>query len=62
MLNLLDNAFKHTSSGGQVNVGWRMNGSQVELRVQDTGVGISRERLLFLFDRFGAVRVVVDSR
>ncbi len=52
MLNLLDNAIKYTPSGGQVNVGSNVNGSQVELRVQDTGVGISREHLPYLFDRF----------
>ena len=52
MLNLLDNAIKYTPSGGQVTVGWRMNGDQVELRVQDTGIGISHEHLPYLFDRF----------
>ena len=52
MLNLLDNAIKYTPSGGQVTAGWRMNGDQVELRVQDTGIGISYEHLPYLFDRF----------
>ena len=52
MLNLLDNAIKYTSAGGRINVGWRMNGRQAELRVQDTGIGISEEHIPFLFDRF----------
>ena len=52
MLNLLDNAIKYTPSGGLVTVGWRMSGNQVELRVQDAGIGISREHLPYLFDRF----------
>ena len=52
MLNLLDNAVKYTPSGGEVNVGWGTNGNKVELQVQDTGSGISREHLPYLFDRF----------
>ena len=52
MLNLLDNAIKYTPPGGQVNVGWGMNGNQVALWVQDTGIGISREHVPSLFDRF----------
>ena len=52
MLNLLDNAIKYTSSDGQVTVSWTMNGYQVELRFQDTGIGIASEHLPYLFDRF----------
>ena len=52
MLNLLDNAIKNTPSGGQVIVGWSTSGSQVEVRVQDTGAGIASEHIPFLFDRF----------
>ena len=52
MLNLLDNAIKYTQSGGEVTVGWKVSGNQVELRVQDTGIGISHEHIPYLFDRF----------
>ena len=52
MLNLLDNAVKDTPAGGQVIVGWKMNGSEVELRVADTSIGIAHEHLPYLFDRF----------
>ena len=60
-LNLLDNAIKYTPSGGQVNVGWRMNGSQFELRVQDTGNGIAHEHIPYLFDRFYRVDSVLTG-
>src|ERR687896_388085 len=52
MLNLSSNAVRYTPSGGQVTLGWRVNASQVQLQVQDTGIGISQEHLPHLFDRF----------
>jgi signal transduction histidine kinase len=46
----LDNALKHSS--GDVEVTARQKGSQVEIRVQDVGEGISPEKLEHIFDRF----------
>jgi PAS domain S-box-containing protein len=50
--NLLSNAVKFTSSGGQVSVSISQNESEAEIKVTDTGLGISREFLPFVFDRF----------
>ncbi|MGE3178357.1 MAG: ATP-binding protein [Vicinamibacterales bacterium] len=50
--NLLSNAVKFTPPGGRVSVGLRDVGDTVELSVTDTGVGIRREVLPFVFDRF----------
>jgi signal transduction histidine kinase len=50
--NLLSNAIKHTSAEGKVCVSARAAGQEVEVRVQDTGVGIAAEHLPYLFKRF----------
>ena len=50
--NLLSNAVKFTEPGGTVTVTVRRDGDSVELCVLDTGQGISREFLPFVFDRF----------
>jgi PAS domain S-box-containing protein len=50
--NLLSNAIKFTPSGGEVSMGVHENGTQVVIRVADTGQGISRDFLPFVFDRF----------
>ena len=52
ILNLLDNALKHTAADGAVAVTRRGRPGAVELVVEDTGEGISDEHLPYLFDRF----------
>jgi signal transduction histidine kinase len=47
--NLLHNALKFTSIGGSVTVGHRTEHQQHVLLIQDTGIGISPERLAGLF-------------
>ncbi len=51
-LNLLSNALKFTPSGGVVQLSVAVAGSQVEIRVSDTGVGIEPEFLPHVFERF----------
>jgi hypothetical protein len=50
--NLLTNAVKFTSKGGQVRVVLQRVASQVEVTVTDTGEGIALEFLPHVFDRF----------
>ena len=50
--NLLVNAVKFTPPGGTVEVRLEVRGAQVDIVVHDTGVGIHREFLPFVFDRF----------
>jgi CheY-like chemotaxis protein/anti-sigma regulatory factor (Ser/Thr protein kinase) len=50
--NLVSNAIKFTPVGGQVTVSARTVNADVEISVRDTGKGIEREFLPFVFDRF----------
>jgi signal transduction histidine kinase/ActR/RegA family two-component response regulator len=50
--NLLSNAVKFTPQGGTVEVGLARQGSYAEIRVRDTGAGISADFLQHVFDRF----------
>jgi len=50
--NLLSNAVKFTPSGGHVEVLLTASDSEMEIRVTDTGQGISPDVLPQVFDRF----------
>jgi len=52
--NLLNNAFKHTPSGGRVMVDAQQEGVAVTLTVSDTGEGIPEELQPRIFDKFVA--------
>ena len=58
--NLLNNAAKYTDPGGRITLTAERQGQQVELRVQDTGVGIAREALPYVFDLFTQVDRSLD--
>ena len=50
--NLVSNAIKFTDPGGTVNVTTELDGALAQLKVVDTGIGISPEFLPHVFDRF----------
>lgn len=53
LYNLLSNAFKFTPEDGNITVSICMSENNLlELRVEDTGMGIPKEKLPFIFDRF----------
>jgi signal transduction histidine kinase len=58
--NLLNNAAKYTEPGGQIWLTAEARGSDVVLRVRDTGIGIDREMLPHVFDSFWQVERTRD--
>jgi len=52
LLNLLDNALRHTEAGGHVAVAAHASATEVFLTVTDDGPGIAAADLPYLFDRF----------
>ena len=52
LFNLVGNALQYTPAGGQVTVAARRQGDEVQVSVQDTGIGIAAEHLPHVFDRF----------
>lgn len=51
LVNLLDNALRHTQQGGAVRIQAGREGARVSVRVADTGEGIAPDTLHRLFDR-----------
>ena len=60
--NLLSNAVKFTPRQGRIVVKLERVGSQLELRVSDTGVGIDRQFLPFVFDRFSQASTASERK
>ncbi len=52
LLNLVTNAIKYTLPGGEVNISVTARDGFAFLTVRDTGIGIPKEDLPFIFDRF----------
>lgn len=52
LLNLLANAIEFTPSGGEITVEASVQGAMVWVRVKDSGIGIPREDLPRIFERF----------
>ena len=50
--NLLDNAIKHTDSGGVVTVRVTDRGTEILVSVKNTGTGIPKDHLPYIFDAF----------
>ena len=50
--NLVDNAVKYTPAGGRVEVIGGFEGSEIVIRIADTGIGIPEGKLSRIFERF----------
>lgn len=51
-INLLDNAIKHTDSGGTLKIGLWQNGRRAAFRLEDNGCGMSDETMRHIYDKF----------
>lgn len=60
LTNLLNNALKYTSTGGQITVAVHAVGAEVCLSVEDTGLGISARLLPFIFDLYTQADRTID--
>ncbi|HAH09391.1 MAG TPA: hypothetical protein DCL48_04740 [Alphaproteobacteria bacterium] len=52
IVNLLSNAVKFTPAGGRVRLSLSLEGGRAMLSVRDTGIGIAKDFLPFVFDPF----------
>jgi PAS domain S-box-containing protein len=59
--NLLTNAAKYTNPHGQIRVAGQCQGSQLILKVSDTGIGISAEMMPRIFEMFVQVKSALDK-
>ena len=55
VINLLGNAVKFTPEGGEIRVYIKEVENYIEISVEDTGIGISKEDQDFIFKRFSQV-------
>ncbi|MCH5312088.1 MAG: HAMP domain-containing histidine kinase [Prevotella sp.] len=49
--NFVDNAVKFTSEG-HVRVGWRLEGNEIYIYCEDTGIGIPKDKQEIIYERF----------
>ena len=50
--NLVENAIRHTPTGGKVTVSWAADQDHIQIAVHDTGTGIALQHVARVFDRF----------
>ena len=60
--NLLSNAYKFTNNGGRITVELKDNKTYVEITVKDTGMGIAKENVPRLFEKFSQFGEVEDVK
>ena len=62
MGNLISNAIKHTQTDGEVKIELLNEATQVVIQVHDTGIGIAKEHIPLLFNRFFRVETATNTK
>lgn len=60
--NLVENAIRHTPSGGEIRLQATVDAQGIEVQVVDSGSGIASEHLQGLFERGSALRLQANRR
>lgn len=62
LVNLVDNALRHTAAGGEVQLSIQVSGQGISIELCDNGVGITSENLLRIFEpRYHGSNTVGDQ-
>lgn len=62
ILNILSNSVKFTNSGGSIFVNLYDKGDMLEISIKDTGIGIPKDKLDFVFERFAQLDKSLSRR
>ncbi len=62
MLNLLSNAIKYTDEDGEISVDVKSDINKIIVSVKDNGIGIPKEKIDIVFDRFRQVNSALTRR
>jgi signal transduction histidine kinase len=52
LFNVIDNAIKYTGENGTVDISANDGGKNIKIDVKDTGIGIKKEHLINIFEKF----------
>lgn len=61
LINLIGNAIKFTKEGGEITIAVTSEGKFVNIKVRDTGQGISKEDFSKLFTKFGKLEASLNN-